>query len=175
MGAVVAGGTDGVGSQDDGCALCSSFPPRDQLAATESRPARWTAGPLRNPHSAWPRSRWAPLPLRAPVPLSAAPAARPCHWLPPWTCLWVRVPGQCPRAGASVGPHQRQSLLRVHGSARTRAQGRAPLRSTVRCAGDSHRPSLTQRAPQGVPGEAAPTAQVLWAPLCCGPVLRFLG
>lgn len=67
MGAVVAGGTDGVGSQDDGCALCSSFPPRDQLAATESRPARWTAGPLRNPRSAWPRprSRWAPLPLRA--------------------------------------------------------------------------------------------------------------
>lgn len=117
----------GVGSQGDGCALCSSFPPQDQLEGTESWPARWTAGAPGPPCSCR-----ASLPLRAPVPPSAAPAPRLCCRLPLWMCLWVREPGWCP-ALVSESARTDTSLLRVHGGGRTREQGQAALCSTVRC------------------------------------------
>lgn len=68
--------------------------------------------------------------LPGPAPAPAGPRCR----LPLWTCLWVRVPGQCPRVGVCVS-RTNTSLCSEFAAARERAseRGWAPLHSTIRC------------------------------------------
>lgn len=170
MGPVVAGSAGG-------CRL-----PRGRLCPLQLLPS---PGPARG-H----RELACPLDCRGPR-TPPAPARPHCHSGP--RCRRLQHPPLCCAAGFLSGcasgsvsqagaprwclsqpaPTPVSSESMAVGERESKARWPSALPSAV--AGHSHRPSPHSEGSSRGPRGAAPMAHVLWAPLHCGPVLRFLG